>query len=1841
MQSGGQAAGIQLQVGLDLAFFRNQLPKLGAAAAGYPLTFKVEFDRRSIQNQLNALGTNIKKRTYFLEVKTNLAAEIELAKQLATALDKLGRSQQTAKTGVGQRLGVGAIGRAPSQGGLGSKDVEKLYRASARAGLLVFDKEIARTKVSMVAAMDAIGVDAIAGLLNGLSSQDARLRAAAESIGENLIKTTKTSLGIASPSKKFEEIGRNVGKGFEKGALSSMDNAFDAMENKMRQRGKILDTIARGIFGMLGMDPAAMMQQARQQRLPAAINWQATTPPRQPFTGPSSGGRALPPGPSQMMLPGTSFGRQKYLPTALGEELKKVLRDAANAFVDTLKTQIRTAKVLDLGRTMQPTLPGSTRIAGLLSPEPPGRYRAGRTEETQAELFARREREARMRSALRGVDVMGETPTRAPARYSYANRPAMPRRPTSAIIPYEGGGSLVPTGGGAGGGGGRRFPSDGPLGGRQGPATFIGAGSQMEKFKTGLDIAAASTRNFTASQIPLVGGIKNLAGEFGQAAKQVLLYGTAYKGLAFLISLPGQVLNAAKSQQQFNNGLKVATQETGTFAKELLYVDNVQRAFGLNLETTRTGFTRLYASMAPTGFDSGSIEKLFTGISAATAALQLTPDKAERVIYAFGQMASKGQIMAEELKGQLGDVLPGALAIFSKAAGMSVKEFSKAMEDGEFTGNRFREVFAKVSDELMNRFGTGAQVAGRSLQGLINTVGGDFQRTLESFAPLANAAAQATLGPLTGMLREVSMAAQIAMGEQDRVRKQLEAAQADVSTLKLGGADAKEIKAAEQNVAALAAKYEVLNEAAKDPAISQQVKNIEVFVVEIQKAATFTMNLAGIIGSALNPLFTALGGNLTSVISNLALLALGFNAAKLAALLMMGVVNTMNAIQGITATGAAGTTALAGAFRLLGIQATGAQVATIGFGVAIKGLLISTGIGAVVVLLGSLAAAFLSVGNKAKEAADRAKRSIDSMADAARTGNVSLIEMELSVNKADRQDVENLIKSVEQLKGRTGGKGVQLITLTPELKREAKRLGVEVAGEVSRGSVLGSLKILRKPLQEAAAEGVQDLAAARKRAEALGMNKPDPSAAAAGEEASGAGKPPKEKSLESYYSLQDQLAKAQTQADIDRLEAAFEHARAMVNAEYDLKEAKANSFQKKAIAFQKEIFAITSEQDAALFKNRNKVLAAAGSVAGGAGPAIGGVVATTGGAVNQDPLTRGRSTGAHLHAQAAGVTEKTLRYLVDKYLEIGGKTASAFGQSRGSAGHGYNAIDFLTPQNTPIKLKPGASMSQYGPAGGRGGLMSQVTTPEGSFQLGHLSSLTPGGRGTAPGKVTGDVKRDKLAEQQVALTAREVNAANIEKEAEATAKLEIATANYVQSLVPTTEQALQNQLLQQRITLTRNSFSPEILEAQLAFAEQELQVTQNIKNNTEEINRLTAAGSSNTKQINALTDANNQLKASLPVSAIQLLTEAVDKERLAIVGRARAATQDAENREKVNDLIIGGMTRQAAEAKVTADMLRNNYKKALEEATRQVDIAAAAEEAFAIAKRMGKVLTAEQTAEYNALAEALKKAREEKERLEGKAPEVEGDAKNAEGAVTPKTTKGYLADGLSDAQERLTELTNTGYQVVQAANAIGDAFGTAFKGLVSGSMTAQEALAGMFQSIADHFADMVAQMIAEWLKAQLIKGFMSILGMLIPGGGGGIGAGLSSGFDAGPSSAIDTSAAGWGTAFNTPLKFANGGIAAGGFQAFANGGMVTGPTMGLVGEGRYNEAIVPLPDGKSIPVELAGGGSSSPTVIVNVDAKGSQVEGNEQNANQLGRVISAAVQTELIKQQRPGGLLAR
>lgn len=96
---------------------------------------------------------------------------------------------------------------------------------------------------------------------------------------------------------------------------------------------------------------------------------------------------------------------------------------------------------------------------------------------------------------------------------------------------------------------------------------------------------------------------------------------------------------------------------------------------------------------------------------------------------------------------------------------------------------------------------------------------------------------------------------------------------------------------------------------------------------------------------------------------------------------------------------------------------------------------------------------------------------------------------------------------------------------------------------------------------------------------------------------------------------------------------------------------------------------------------------------------------------------------------------------------------------------------------------------------------------------------------------------------------------------------------------------------------------------------------------------------------------------------------------------------------------------------------------------------------------------------------------------------------------------------------------------------------------------------------------------------------------------------------------------------------------------FARGGVVNKPTlfpmangMGLMGEAGP-EAIMPLRRTSSgrLGVEATGGTNN---IVVNVDASGTQVQGNDTRGKQLGGAISAAVQAELIKQRRPGGLLA-
>jgi phage-related minor tail protein len=87
----------------------------------------------------------------------------------------------------------------------------------------------------------------------------------------------------------------------------------------------------------------------------------------------------------------------------------------------------------------------------------------------------------------------------------------------------------------------------------------------------------------------------------------------------------------------------------------------------------------------------------------------------------------------------------------------------------------------------------------------------------------------------------------------------------------------------------------------------------------------------------------------------------------------------------------------------------------------------------------------------------------------------------------------------------------------------------------------------------------------------------------------------------------------------------------------------------------------------------------------------------------------------------------------------------------------------------------------------------------------------------------------------------------------------------------------------------------------------------------------------------------------------------------------------------------------------------------------------------------------------------------------------------------------------------------------------------------------------------------------------------------------------------------------------------------------ANGGSVMANKSYLVGE-RGPELFTPSRSGMVLSNNSMGGGPTN--IVVNVDATGSTVEGDDQGGQELGKVLSVAIQSELLKQKRPGGLLA-
>jgi len=162
--------------------------------------------------------------------------------------------------------------------------------------------------------------------------------------------------------------------------------------------------------------------------------------------------------------------------------------------------------------------------------------------------------------------------------------------------------------------------------------------------------------------------------------------------------------------------------------------------------------------------------------------------------------------------------------------------------------------------------------------------------------------------------------------------------------------------------------------------------------------------------------------------------------------------------------------------------------------------------------------------------------------------------------------------------------------------------------------------------------------------------------------------------------------------------------------------------------------------------------------------------------------------------------------------------------------------------------------------------------------------------------------------------------------------------------------------------------------------------------------------------------------------------------------------------------------------------------------------------------------------------------------------------------------------------------------------------------------------------------------------SQLAQIIAQMIVMRILASAFGIGAGASGGI---PTNITTLPASGQANFTPGVFNFGPTGRYGGMFEpvpGYATGGIAKGREAGYPAVLHGTEAVVPLPNNRSIPVELNGnaGGTNNVTVNVNIDNEGSARQDVQSDGNMganLGKMIAGAVQQELLNQKRAGGIL--
>lgn len=192
-----------------------------------------------------------------------------------------------------------------------------------------------------------------------------------------------------------------------------------------------------------------------------------------------------------------------------------------------------------------------------------------------------------------------------------------------------------------------------------------------------------------------------------------------------IAGLADAVFDATRKFDGINKTLEVTSGSAEKAAQAMDFIRNTSQRLGTDLAVSAKAFSDLQAAANGTAMEGENTRTIFAAVSQAMAALDKSSAETEGALLAIGQMMSKGTVSAEELRGQLGERLPGAFNLMAQALDVSTAELSKLLEQGK-VGIDVLPRFAKELDKAYS----GAKFDG--IESSLTRIGNAWDRLLSA-----------------------------------------------------------------------------------------------------------------------------------------------------------------------------------------------------------------------------------------------------------------------------------------------------------------------------------------------------------------------------------------------------------------------------------------------------------------------------------------------------------------------------------------------------------------------------------------------------------------------------------------------------------------------------------------------------------------------------------------------------------------------------------------------------------------------------------------------------------------------------------------------------------------------------------------------------------------------------------------------------------------------------------------------------------------------------------------------------------------------------------------------------